>query len=224
MTLRNSVLALASLTALAACDVPGAPDEVLYGVVVGTNFKQNPDQTGPDPIFASATAVTLETTIEVVDDTNSGVTVSVPAQQGLIEQIKKNLEARHYTVTLRAPGDAVPPAGTLRMGAYALFGSVNVFYSSYWCSYYYYYYCTPTTSYAGSYDYGTLLIEAITGTSFYNPGLPPVAANTTMVWSSASYGVFAGSSTISPTSPGYPKALGAIDQAFAQSPYFTRAP
>jgi hypothetical protein len=107
------------------------------------------------------------------------------------------------------------------VGAYALFGSVDLYYNSYWCSYYYYYYCTPTTSYAGSYNYGTLLIEA--GTELQNPGTPPTpGVQSKLVWTSASYGVMAGANNITMSSPGYQKTLASIDQAFAQSPYFSK--
>ena len=109
------------------------------------------------------------------------------------------------------------------MGVYGLFGSVNMYYSSYWCSWYYYYYCYPTTGYAGSYNYGTLLIEA--GQDLYTPGQPPTPGTpSTLIWTSATYGVMAGGASITVASPGYQKVLGSIDQAFAQSPYFTRLP
>jgi hypothetical protein len=230
MKLRLPMLALAATAALVGCDIPTAPDSVVYGVLTATNFKSDQTTGEPDPLFASADTVFLETTIPVVDDTNSGVTISAAAMDGVVTQIRTNLEARGYAVTLRAPSDPLPPAGALRMGAYALFGSVNMYYSSYWCSWYYYYYCYPTTSYAGSYNYGTVLIE--TGTSLYTPGQPPVTGlppgtdppASGLIWTSASYGVFAGSSTVTTSSPGYPKVLASIDQAFAQSPYFTSLP
>ena len=97
-----------------------------------------------------------------------------------------------------APGTA----GALKVGAYALFGSVALFYSDYWCSWYYYYYCYPTTSYAGSYNYGTLLIEAGPGPVHPGPATrdgPPPGTNpprSTLIWTSATYGVMAGGSSI----------------------------
>jgi hypothetical protein len=210
MRVRTSLLVLAATAALAGCYVPTAPDDVLYGQVVATNYKQTAN-------FASYGNVAVNDTITIVDDTNQGVTIQPAVETGVIDQIKKNLTARGYTVV--APGTA----GALKVGAYALFGSINLFYSGYWCSWYYYYYCTPETVYAGSYNYGTLLIEA--GDDLYDPGVPPTPGTpSTLVWTSASYGVMAGGSTITTSSPGYQKALGAIDQAFAQSPYFTRLP
>jgi hypothetical protein len=210
MTRRTPLLALAAAAALTGCYAPYAPDEVLYGTVVATNYKQGAN-------FASYGNVAVADTIVIVDDTNSGIVIAPSVQTGILDQIKKNLTDRGYTVV--APGTA----GALKVGVYSLFGSVQLFYSSYWCSWYYYYYCYPTTSYAGSYNYGTLLIEA--GDDLYNPGEPPTPGTpSTLVWTSASYGVMAGGSTITTTSPGYQKALGSIDQAFAQSPYFTRLP
>jgi hypothetical protein len=230
MRLHIPLLALAAVAALGGCDVPTAPDSVVYGVLSATIYKSDQATGQPDPAFASTNEIFLENAIPVVDDTNSGVVITQPVIDGVIAQLRTNLEDRGYTVTLRNPGDPAPPAGSMRMGAYSLFGSVNMYYSSYWCSWYYYYYCYPTTSYAGSYNYGTLLVE--TGTELYTPGQPPASGfppgtnppTSQLIWTAASYGVFAGSSTVTTSSPGYPKALDSIDQAFAQSPYFTSAP
>jgi hypothetical protein len=223
MKLNKTLLVLAATAALAGCYVPTAPDDVLYGQVVSTAYKQDKTTGQPDPLFASTTDVSLESTIAIIDDTSSGVSVSQAVQDGVVDQLKKNLEARGYTVTLRNPSDPLPPDGTLRVGAYALFGSVALFYSDYWCSWYYYYYCYPTTSYAGTYEYGTLLTEA--GLDLYTPGQPPTPGTpSTLIWTNAIYGVMAGGSSITTASPGYQKILGSIDQAFAQSPYFTRLP
>jgi hypothetical protein len=208
MRLHTPLLALAAAAALAGCYVPTAPDEVLYGVVTATNYKDTAN-------FAAYPNVVVSQTIAIIDDTNSGIVISADVQAGVIAQIEKNLTDRGYTLVDAA--GAGPD--TLKVGAYSLFGSVNLFYSSYWCSWYYYYYCTPTTTYAGSYDYGTLLIEA--GAELYTPGTPPVPGTPSkLIWTGASYGVLAGGGTITTSSPGYQKALGAVDQAFAQSPYF----
>jgi len=57
----------------------------------------------------------------------------------------------------------------------------------------------------------------------YNPGQPPLPGiASSLVWTSASYGVMAGGASVTTTSPGYQKTLASIDQAFAQSPYFTK--
>jgi len=225
MRLHTPLLALAAAAALAGCYVPTAPDEVLYGVVTATNYKQDETTGQPDPLFANTNTVYLEDTIKVVDDTNSGITINSGVVTGVLDRITADLNARGYSDVIRwnKATQGNPPAGSLRMGTYSLFGSVNLFYSSYWCSWYYYYYCTPTTTYAGSYDYGTLLIEA--GTDLYDPGSTPVpGAPSKLIWTGASYGVMSGGSSITVNSPGYQKALAAIDQAFAQSPYFTSAP
>jgi hypothetical protein len=230
MRLHSPLLALAAVAALVGCDVPSAPDSVVYGVLSATIYKSDQATGQPDPLFGAANTVFLENAIPVIDDTNSGVTITQPVIDGVVGQLKTNLEARGYSVTLRNQGDPLPPAGALRMGAYGLFGSVNMFYSSYWCSWYYYYYCYPTTSYAGTYNYGTLLVEA--GTELYTPGKPPTSGlppgsnppTSQLIWTAASYGVFAGSATVTVASPGYQKALDSIDQAFAQSPYFRSAP
>jgi hypothetical protein len=217
MRLHSPLLALAATAALAGCYVPSAPDEVLYGIVTSTNYKQDQASGQPDPLFASTTDVAVNDTIAIIDDTDSGVSISPEVQAGVINQIEKNLTERGYNVV--APGTA----GALKVGAYALFGSVALYYSSYWCSYYYYYYCYPTVGYAGSYTVGTLLIEA--GEDLYTPGQPPTPGQpSTLIWTAVNYGVMAGGDKITLSSPGYQKALGAIDQAFAQSPYFTRLP
>jgi hypothetical protein len=219
MKLNKTLLVLAATAALAGCYVPSAPDEVLYGNVVATNYKQ-------DANFAAYPNVLLNDTIAVIDDTGTGISWKPGVEAGIIDQIRQNLIERGYTEFVDAAG-AGPD--TLKVGAYAMFGSVALFYSDYWCSWYYYYYCYPTTSYAGSYNYGTLLIEA--GKDLYTPGQPPVTVPpggqppfSTLVWTSATYGVLAGGNSISTASPGYQKVLGSIDQAFAQSPYFTRLP
>jgi hypothetical protein len=210
MRLNPPLLALAAAATLAGCYVPSAPNEVLYGVVTATNYKATAN-------FAAYPNVLVSQSIVVVDDTNGGVTIGAQVQAGLVAGIEKNLTDRGYTLVDAA--GAGPE--TLLVGAYALFGSVDLYYSSYWCSYYYYYYCTPTTSYAGSYNYGTLLIEA--GTELQNPGTPPPpGVQSKLVWTSASYGVMAGANTITTSSPGYQKTLASIDQAFAQSPYFSK--
>jgi len=213
MRLHTSLLALAATAALAGCYVPTAPDEVLYGAVTATNYDAAAN-------FASYGNVVVTQTISVVDDTTGGpVTIAAAVETGVIDQIEQNLRDRGYTPILASDPGA---AGALKVGAYAIFNSVAMFYSSYWCSWYYYYYCYPTTSYAGSYNYGTLIIEA--GSQLYDPGSPPPdpPARAELVWTSASYGVMAGGSNITTSSPGYQKVLGSIDQAFAQSPYFTK--
>jgi hypothetical protein len=217
MRLHTSLLALAAIAALAGCYVPSAPDEVLYGAVTATNYDAAAN-------FASYGNVVVNQDISVVDDTTSGVTISPAVVTGVIGEIEQNLRDRGYTPI--KPGDP-GEAGALKVGAYAIFNSVAMFYSSYWCSWYYYYYCYPTTSYAGSYNYGTLIIEA--GSQLYDPADPPQAPppgtnppRAQLVWTSASYGVMAGGSNITTSSPGYQKVLGSIDQAFAQSPYFTK--
>ena len=210
MRLHTPLLALAASAALAGCYVPSAPDEVLYGVVTATNYK-------PTANFAAYPNVYVNQVITVVDDTNTGIVIGAQVEADVIATIEKNLTDRGYTLV---DGTGAGP-DTLLVGAYALFGSVNLFYSSYWCSWYYYYYCTPTTTYAGSYNYGTLLIEA--GADMYNPGQPPLPGiASSLVWTSASYGVMAGGASVTTTSPGYQKTLASIDQAFAQSPYFTK--
>jgi hypothetical protein len=209
MRLHMPLLALAAAATLAGCYVPSAPDEVLHGVVTGTNYQATAS-------FAAYPNVLVLSTIPVIDDTNKA-SITPQAEAGVITQIEQHLSARGYTLVDAAGAGPL----TLRVGAYALFGSVNLYYSDYWCSWYYYYYCTPTVSYAGSYNYGTLLIEA--GTELQNPGTPPPpGVQSKLVWTSASYGVFAGSPVITTSSPGYQKTLASIDQAFAQSPYFSK--
>lgn len=218
MRLHRPLLTLAATAALAGCYVPSAPDEVLYGVVTATNYKAGEN-------FAAFPNVLVNQTIPVIDDTNSNAGISAAAQAEIIAQITDNLVAHGYTEFVDAAG-AGPD--TLRVGAYALFGDVDMYYSSYWCSYWYYYYCYPTYGYAGSYNYGTLLIEA--GRELYTPGQPPVSGlppgtappQSKLAWTSVSYGVLAGPAQVTPVSPGFDKLLASIDQAFAQSPYFTK--
>jgi hypothetical protein len=214
MKLHVPVLALAASAALAGCYTPSAPDDVLYGAITATTYR--PVDNFPAN-FAAYSNVLLNPTVTVIDDTNSGVSITAGVNDGVIAEIRSNLEARGYAVSTDA---AAAGTGALKVAAYGLFSSVNLYYSSYWCSWYYYYYCYPTTGYAGSYNYGTLLIEA--GDELQNPGQPPTPGTPSkLIWTSASYGVMAGGDAITVSSPGYPKVLGSIDQAFAQSPYFT---
>jgi hypothetical protein len=218
MRLNRTVLTLAATTALAGCYVPSAPDEVLYGAVTATNYKAGEN-------FAAFPNVLVNQSIPVIDNTNSSAGISAAAQAEIIAQITDNLVARGYTQFVDEAGSG---PDTLRVGAYALFGDVELYYSSYWCSWYYYYYCYPSYGYAGSYNYGTLLIEA--GRELYTPGQPPVTGlppgtsppQSKLVWTSVSYGVLAGSTQVTTASPGFDKLLASIDQAFAQSPYFTK--
>ena len=231
MRLHTPLLALAAVAALAGCDVPSAPDSVVYGVLSATIYKSDQATGQPDPLFAAPTTVYLENTIPVIDDTNSGVVITQPVIDGVIGQLRTNLEARGYTVTVRNPGDPTPPAGTLRMGAY----------------------CALRQRQHVLQQLLVLLVLLLLLLPDYelrrqlqlrhaprrgrhravHPGpaarvrapprdQPPHRASS--IWTAASYGVFAGSATVTTSSPGYPKALASIDQAFAQSPYFTSAP
>ena len=216
MTKCTPLLALAASAALAACGIPSAPDEVVFGQVVATSFKE-------DAPFGTYLEAELSRSIIIDDDTSSGVVITRQVQDAVVAQIRVNLEARGYAVTLVAAGAAATP-GRLRVGSYALFATQSLYFSQLWCFWGAFPQCIPTWSYAGSYNYGTLIIEA--GTDLINPGAPPpVTPPTTggpVFWLGASYGVMAGGNSISQA--GLNRVLASVDQAFDQSPYFTRLP
>jgi len=210
MHARNAA-ALVLLAALAGCAGYGAPGEVVNGVTVLTQYQPTAD-------FGSYTYYSVTPTVQVVDATGTVIkTYDVDASQ-IIPTIRQNMDARGYSYV--AP-TSTSPAPDLIIGLYATLGSQAVYYPGYcdWCYWGYCgYYCYPGYTYAGSYNYGTLIEEM---GDFKNAD--PITGKLPLVWTSASYGIL--SSAIIPpgggtvTNVNWPKLQASIDQAFQDSPY-----
>jgi hypothetical protein len=179
---------------LAACGSYGAPDEVVFGEAVytqgapGFDFKTlNP----PATYF-------LDQSINVKKDNTTEV---VPMPAPLANVINSNMAALGYTPA---------PLATAQVGLHVsvLQGTGEVYYPGYWCDYWAYYGCYYSWYYAGSYKFGTVILEMAQSPGVANPGGP-----VTVLWTSAVYGVATTSQFDTQ------RVIDGINRAFAQSPY-----
>ncbi len=206
MKARMALLALVSLT---ACDDYWAPDSVVYGKVVVTQHA--------DPVDWNAyRTYSIDPSVVVVDGTGAVMTTCTVDGTQLAPTIKANMDRRGYTqVAWGATAD-------LEIKMNARLGTQDVYYED-WCDWYYYYYCYPGWSYAGSYSFGTLVVDMGDVLHAGPPQTPPTGLP--LVWTNANYGVLASYYTGcagSGNNVNWSRIQGAIDQAFAQSPYIQR--
>ena len=115
-----------------------------------------------------------------------------------------NMNALGYTRVTSLPGAGT--ANTVGIKVSALRGSAAVYYPGYWCDYWYYYSCYYNWYYAGSYDYGSAIIE-MGDLSAPDGGTLPV------LWTGVIYGV--ATTEFADT----PRVIDGVNRAFAQSPY-----
>ena len=204
--------ALAALALTAGCTSFSAPDSVLYGSAVATQFKSGVQ-------WSSYSSFMVDPSITVVDGTGTvQTTCSVDGSQ-LAPTIESLMEARGYTkVPFVAPGVT---GADLVIKMTAHLGSQAYYYGGGYCGWYPYYYCYPGWSYAGSYSFGTLQLEmgdvkAAGGTQ--GNKIP-------LVWQNVNYGILAGYySGCSGNGSGinWSRIQDAVVSAFDQSPYIRK--
>jgi hypothetical protein len=183
-------------TLLAACGGYGAPDEVVYGEAVYSQGKPGTDFRG----FAGN--YFLETTMIVVED-NTNTTQALP--DAVVSAVEASMTALGWARVGAIGGAEVVLTPSL------LKGTGEVYYPGYWCDYYTAYGCYYSWYYAGSYRFGSLILEMLR---------LPIPANdqAEVLWTSQVYGV----ATTPQVDVG--RAAGGVSRAFAQSPYLdTRA-
>jgi hypothetical protein len=186
---------LAALT-LASCGYT-VSDEVLHGQAVAT-------VQAPSTDFTKFTTFTVATTVQVHDNTSGAPNDSTQDAPALAKHVSDIMIARGYTPVAFAPGVVADLVITFD----AFLGSTA--YGGYWCNWYYWGYpygCYPY--YAGSYQFGTLVLSM---GDRKNVSPPPDNVMKT-VWAAAMYSVLGTQSynvQVIQTS---------IDRAFAQSPY-----
>ena len=204
--------ALAALVLATGCQSFSAPDSVLYGTAVITQYT-------PGTQWSSFTTFTVDPIVAVVDDTGSITSnCSVPGTQ-IVPTIKNEMQARGYTYIDFDPLN--PTTADLEIKMSAHLGSASYYYSGGYCGWYPYYYCYPGWSYAGSYSFGTLQLEmgdvkAAGGTQ--GNKIP-------LVWQNVNYGILAGYySGCSGNGSGinWSRIQDAVVRAFDQSPYIRK--
>ena len=205
--------ALAALVLGTGCQSFSAPDSVVYGTAVITN-------TAPGTRWSSFTTFSVDPLIAVVDDTGSvSTSCSVPSTQ-LVPTIRNELEARGYTWVDWDPSSANTGAD-LQIKISAHLGSADYYYAGYCGWYPYYYYCYPGWSYAGSYSFGTLVLDMGDAKDATVGGRIP------LVWTAAGYGVLASyysGCTNNQNGAGinWGRIQEAVYRAFDQSPYIVK--
>jgi hypothetical protein len=177
---------------LASCAGYGAPDEVLYGEAVYTQPRPSFDYQPLGTYFLNAQYLHFEDDLPVTSDLPANVKTAIDSgMQGL-----------GYTVASGAD------TADVQLGVTVLDGTAAVYYPGYWCDYWYYYSCYYDWYYAGSYKYGTAILEM----TDVRGGLPE-GSDVPVVWIGAVYGVA--------TTPSYDtqRIADGFTRAFGQSPY-----
>jgi hypothetical protein len=193
------LLAIAASVALAACGDFTAPDEVVYGVAVAT-------AKSPGASFAGLNTYYLDTTIAVRKDGQAATPPTTPMPQVVQDAINAQMRAAGYTAA---------DVATAQVGLSLTYitNSVDYYYSGGYCDIWYGYYgCYYPPVYAGSYRYGTAILNMVDKRSPANPGAPFPGR-----WVNFMYGVvteYAGSASYNTS-----RLVEAIDRGFAQSPY-----
>jgi hypothetical protein len=211
MKARLSLIASAAL--LASCGDYSAPDSVVNGVAVITLHSAT-------ATWADYSTYSIDETVTVVDATGTiQQTCTVPGAQ-IAAVIRDQMTSRNYA--------ELPWGQTtdLQFKLTAFLGSQDVYYAD-WCSWYGYYYCYPGWTYAGSYKFGTLVIDM--GDVLHSTP-PPVGGSVgelPLTWTAAQYGIlssyYAGCSG-NGSGINWAKITEAVNRAFDQSPYIQRAP
>jgi hypothetical protein len=199
MRIRHLLAATAAL-ALAACDGYGAPNEVVYGVVVATQPKASAD-------FASYATYFIDTTVTVTNDGRPGTPVTMASS--VRDAIAANMEAAGFNAAASAPEADVG----LQLSFYT--ASIDYYYSGGYCDIYYGWYgCYYPPVYAGSYSVGTAVLAMVDLT------VPPATGQEfPSLWGSFMYGVLDGLAAYNQA-----KLVEAVNRAFDQSPYLQAAP
>lgn len=208
--MKSRVAALAAAGLLASC-VETAPDSVLNGEAVLTQY-------APGASFGQYATFSVDPQVVVVDETGAETTTFTVDGANLVSTISANMTERNFTeVAWR--GDDTP--ADLHIKMHATLGEEDVYYAGY-CGWYPYYYCYPGWSYAGSYNYGTVVLD------MGDVKNAAVGGKLPLVWTAALYGIL--SSYYTPGGPAtgsnvnWGRIQRAIDRAFDDSPYLTTAP
>jgi len=191
------LLAIVAAASLAACGDYGAPDEVVYGVAVAT-------VPSPGADFTGLATYNLDTTIKVRKDGQDEP--STPMPQSVQDAINGQMAAAGYTATDAATAD-------VGLSMTYITNSVDYYYSGGYCDIWYGYYgCYYPPVYAGSYRYGTAILNMV------DLALPPSgSAPFPGLWVSFMYGVvteYAGSAAYNTS-----RLVEGINRGFEQSPY-----
>jgi hypothetical protein len=205
----NSRLAALAAAALLASCIEGAPSSVVNGVAVAT-------QNTPSTNWSSFSTFAVDPTVAVTDATGSTVTNTTVNGAQLVPTIVSNMQARGYT---QVPWTGNATNADLQIKMQATLGSQSVYYPGY-CGWYPYYACVPGWTYAGSYNFGTLILTMGNATGLVQ------GSNLPLVWTGAGYGVLSQYYTPGVPSNGanvnYGVIQAAINQMFAISPYIQK--
>jgi hypothetical protein len=180
---------------LASCYGYGAPDEVVFGEAVLTQPKPAYD-------FTPLTTYYLDPKVKVVNDTTSEE-VDIPG--GLKGVIDNNM-VKYGWAAVDTIGAGGKPDADVRLKVFVLKGTGAVYYPGYWCDYWVYYGCYYDWYYAGSYKFGTVIMDMGDLTQ-------PVAEPLKSLWVGAVYGVATGAAYDTQ------RILDGVNRAFNQSPY-----
>lgn len=186
-------------TLLASCGSYGAPDSVVFGEAVYTQPK-----TGFD--FRGLSTFYLSPNMTVKDD---NATSTQPVPDPIAAAIRSHMAALGYTENTQPPGgtDLPPPGTDVGIKLSLLRGTGAVYYPGYWCNYWTYYGCYYNWYYAGSYRFGSIVME-MGDLRNSTPG-----QNLQMLWTAMMYGVATTSSV------DVQRGVDAVNRAFEQSPY-----
>lgn len=212
MNSRLAVLAAAALLASCGYDVPNS---VVNGVAVVTQHQ-------PAANFNDYVTFSIDPTVAVVDETGSVSTSFTVDGANLVPTISSNMRARNYTeVAWR--GDSTPADLHIKMNA--TLGDVDTYtYYPGYCGWYPYYYCYPSWSYAGSYNFGSLVLTM----GDVKNATPGGGGKLPLIWTSSSRGILSDYYTPGVPSGGanvnWARVQESIDRAFADSPYIQRTP
>jgi hypothetical protein len=186
---------------LASCYGYGAPDEVVFGEAVYTQEKPAYD-------FKPLSTYYLDPNIKIVED-NTSNEVAMP--DTLKSTIDRNMQTVYGWASDQTIGVGGKPNANVRLKAFVLKGTGAVYYPGYWCDYWVYYGCYYDWYYAGSYKFGTILLDM--GDLTQPPPTPGEPKPLDSLWVGVVYGVA--------TSPTYDtqRILDGVNRAFSQSPY-----
>jgi hypothetical protein len=198
----RSTTSIVCALALAGCGDYSAPSEVVNGTVTATLVAPNTD-------FAQYLTFTVTDRIQVVNNTGGTSEEYTQDAPQVVARVRDNMAARGYTFVPFTPG----VTADLVIGLYAFLGdqAYGGYYSDWWYWGYYPYDCGYY--YAGSYNFGTLVLRM---GDFKNAPPASTGATVSIVWEAGIYGV------LGTQSYNLQRVLASIDKAFAQSPYLQR--
>ena len=201
--------ALAAL-ALASCGDYFAPDSVVFGNIVATQHAAAVNWSG-------YTTYSINPTVTVVDGTGTVMQTCTVDGTQLAANLKTLMEGRGY-LPVDWNGTPATTISDLQLQMTAMIGDQDVYYTD-WCGWYGYYYCYPGWTYAGSYTFGTLVVDMGDRQNVGTDNVIP------LVWTDANYGVLASyyaGCVGSGTSVNWARINSAITRAFEQSPYIQK--